>query len=165
METILVWTGGMEFTSYFKGGTPRPEAGTARAELGSLAIPMDSKPPFGKHSAPTPKEVVLAGLLGCSAMDVVSLLRKWKENFATYEMKAAAVQGPITEGVSYPTVFKEIDVEYEFTGDARAEKVIEAVKLSQTLYCGVSAMIAQTAEIRYTVVLNGEHVGSGKAEF
>jgi uncharacterized OsmC-like protein len=51
------------------------------------------------------------------------------------------------------------------TGDVEAEKLVEAVRLSQTKYCGVSAMLAQAFPLRYRVVLNGQEIATGEAKF
>lgn len=131
------------------------------AQADQHQIEMDAKAPLGGDSALTPKQLLLAGVSGCTAMDVVALLRKFKQPLESFHIEADA---PLTEGIQ-PAVFKEIKLTFKLTGEVMAEKVLEAVRLSQTKYCGVSAMVFKTVPISYTVELNGSLIGSGKADF
>jgi putative redox protein len=124
-------------------------------------VAMDTKAPLGSDSAMTPKQLVLAGLCGCTAMDVLSLLKKHKEPIESFEMEADATS---TSG-GHPTVFSRVDMKFLIKGQVSAEKAVEAVRLSQTKYCGVSAMLARAVPIHYSVFINGAEVGSGQAAF
>ena len=130
-------------------------------EADGLSVSMDTKSPVGSDSALTPKQLTLAGVCGCTAMDVVGLLRKFKQNLQSFTVEAEA---PTTEG-GHPVVFKEIKLLFRMHGPIEKEKALEAVKLSQTKYCGVSAMLSKAAPITYTVELNGEVIGDGHAQF
>lgn len=132
---------------------------TAQADQHSVA--MDSKPPFGDNSALSPKQLLLAGICGCTAMDVVSLLKKYKQPLESFHVDADA---PTTEG-GYPVIFKEVKLVFKLTGQLDAERVLESIKLSQTKFCGVSAMVSKAVPINYTVELNGNQIGAGRAEF
>ena len=127
---------------------------------GTQELAMDGKPPFGDGSALSPKQLVLAGLAGCTGIDVVSLLRKYKQPLEKLSM---SVDAPQTEG--HPAKFSQATIVFEFTGALDAEKVIEAVHLSQTRYCGVSAMLADSFPISYRVLLNGTEIHAGRADF
>jgi putative redox protein len=131
------------------------------AESAGWKVPMDAKKPIGKEQAMTPKELVVAGLGGCTAMDVVALMKKHKEPLESLEIETKVSQ---TES-GQPRVFKEVSLTFFFKGDLNKERVLEAVRLSQTQYCGVSAMIVKTAPIHYKVVLNEIEIGEGAAEF
>ncbi len=145
MKIQCVWNEKMKFTS----------------ETDGHRVEMDSKPPFGTDTAMTPKQLVLAGLCGCTAMDVVSLMKKHKQPLESFEVEAEASQ---TTG-GHPAVFKEVHLVFKLKGVLDVEKVLEAVMLSQTQYCGVSAMISKAAPIDYVVELNGKSIGAGRAEF
>ncbi|MBI3541876.1 MAG: OsmC family protein [Deltaproteobacteria bacterium] len=134
---------------------------TFTAESGGHQIHMDTKPPIGTDTAMTPKQLVLAGISGCTSMDVVALLKKYKQPLEALVVEVDASQ---TEG-GYPQVFKEVKLVFRFKGALDEAKVLEAVRLSQTKYCGVSAMLAKAVPITYTVDLNGKNVGSGRADF
>lgn len=131
------------------------------AETRSLSVPMDSNPPLGDGTALTPKELLLAAISGCSGMDVASLLKKHRQPVESFEIEADATP---TEG-SYPVVFREIKLAYRLRGAVDRGKALEAVQLSQTKFCGVSAMVSKAVPLTYTVELNGETIGGGKAEF
>lgn len=105
----------------------------------------------GANEGPSPKEVLLSSILGCSGMDVVAHLQKHKVSFDSFKMTANAE--PRKE---HPRVFNQIDIVFELTGKAiELGRVIEAVTLSMTRYCGVSAMVAKVSPIFLTVVVNG----------
>lgn len=129
--------------------------------IGEHAVPMDAKPPIGKDKAPTPKDLVVMGLGGCTAMDVVALLKKYKQPPKTFSVELE-VQ---TSAGKPPYVFEKAVLSFVAEGEIEPEKLIEAVKLSQTKYCGVSAMLSKSFPIEYRIVLNGIEVGTGAANF
>jgi putative redox protein len=97
----------------------------------------------------SPKKLVLAGLCGCSGMDVVDILTKMKVAFTKVAVTAEADQ---TE--EHPKVFKSIQMVYR--ADVAAEdldKLTRAVKLSQEKYCGVSAMLEKHCAITCRIEL------------
>jgi putative redox protein len=122
---------------------------------------MDAKAPIGQGSAHTPKELVLAGLAGCTAMDVISLMRKHKQKVTRFEVKADASS---SQG-GHPVVFTDAMLTFELDGEVDPDVALEAVKLSQTRYCGVSSMLSKAFPIRWEVLVNGASVGQGNAEF
>lgn len=128
---------------------------------GENQIVMDAKSPLGTNAGMTPKELVVAGLCGCTAMDVAALMKKHKQ-----QVDDLAVIADVTTsaGVS-PVVFTAVALNFQLSGQIDAKTLLEAVHLSQTKYCGVSAMLALAFPITYTVELNGETIGDGKAEF
>jgi putative redox protein len=131
------------------------------AEADHHQVEMDTKRPLGNDAAMTPKQLVLAGLCGCTGMDVISLMKKHKQPVEKFEIEADAV---MTEG-AHPITFKEFHLVFRLTGRIDRARVIEAVTLSQTKYCGVSAALVKAAPIFYSIEINGEEVGSGQAQF
>lgn len=131
------------------------------AKTGGHEILMDAKSPIGSDSAMSPKELLLAGVCGCTAMDVVALLKKYKQPLAALNVNAEA---KLTEGV-HPAIFQNIAIRFEASGELEVERLLEAVKLSQTKFCGVSAMVSKAVPISYVVILNGKEVGAGVADF
>ena len=97
----------------------------------------------GENKGPRPKPLLLAALAGCTAMDVVSLLKKMRvetDDFNVY------VEGDLTD--EHPKRFLKMHINYEFRGkNLPMDKLQKAVDLSQEKYCGVSAMFRQFAEI------------------
>lgn len=130
-------------------------------ECNGQTLAMDAKSPIGKGLGFTPKELVAIGIGGCTAMDVIALLKKHKQELKSLEVETEAEQ---TTGVQ-PAVFKTVHLIFRATGAVEKGKLMEAVELSQSKYCGVSAMIAHSAKITFSVELNGETIGSGEAKF
>lgn len=131
------------------------------AKADEHAVLMDAKPPIGENAGFAPKQLLLAAISGCTAMDVAALLKKYKQPLESFQVEADADS---TEG-SHPIVFKEIRLTYRLAGQLDSAKVLEAVTLSQTKYCGVSAMVSKAVPISYSVEVNGQGVGTGHSEF
>ena len=124
-------------------------------------VSLDAKSPIGSGSGLTPKELLPIAISGCTAMDVVSLMRKYKQPLEAFDVTADVT---MKEG-SKPAVFADVLLTFTLTGDVDPEKALEAVHLSQTKYCSVSAMMAKATPIHYRVVLNGKEIGTGEASF
>lgn len=117
------------------------------SQLGNHVVRMDTTPELGDDSGASPKQLLLAGLAGCTGMDVVSLLNKMRVPFTNFEMD---IEADLTE--EHPMVFSEIRLVYKFFGkDLDTTKVEKAVKLSQDKYCGVSAMLKKNSPIEYSI--------------
>jgi putative redox protein len=95
-----------------------------------------------KKTANSPMELVLIGLCGCTASDVVGILRKKREPFASLEVRAEAERA-----AGYPAVYTEIKLKYRVGGKVSHKSVEDAVRLSKEKYCSVSAMLEKTAKI------------------
>ncbi len=93
-------------------------------------------------TANSPMELVLIGLCGCTAYDVVSVLRKKREPFTSVEVHAEAQRAP-----DPPSVYTEIKLIYRVAGTVSRKAVEDAVQLSKNKYCSVSAMLQKTAKI------------------
>jgi putative redox protein len=116
-------------------------------EINDFKVRMDSVPPEGNNTGPSPKRMVLAGLICCTGMDVASLLRKMRVKFDSMEIEAKA---PIT--AEHPKTFEHISLKYIVTGaQVDSEKVEKAVILSQERYCGVSAMLRKHCPIEWEI--------------
>jgi putative redox protein len=103
------------------------------------ALVMDAGP---EKTASSPMELVLIALCGCTASDVVGILRKKREPFTHLEVHA---QGERASG--YPAVYTEIKLTYRVSGKVSPKAVEDAVRLSKEKYCSVSAMLERTAKI------------------
>lgn len=145
MQAQLKWTDGMAFT----------------ASAGENQITTDAKSPIGKGTGATPKELVIMGLAGCTAMDVVALMKKHKQTMTSFEV---IVDVDVTQGV-HPAVFTKANIKFMMAGEVDKNILIEAVQKSQNIYCGVSAMLAKAFPIFYTIELNGQEIGTGQAHF
>ena len=128
---------------------------------GRHEVRMDTRPPLGDDSDMTPKQLVVAGLAGCTLMDVVALMRKHHQPVELLEVDAEVEKS--TGG--YPEVFTAVLLTFRLKGNLDPARVLDAVEASQTKYCGVSAMLSKAFPIRYRVELNAERIGEGEARF
>jgi len=99
-----------------------------------------------EKTANSPVELVLMALCGCTAADVVSILRKKREPFTSVEVSAKGERA-----ASPPTVYTEIKLIYRVGGKVSRKAVEDAVNLSETKYCSVAAMLGKTAKITYEI--------------
>ncbi len=91
----------------------------------------------------SPSEMLLLGLAGCSAYDVVGILEKRKARLTGLEVKVTAEQE-----ADPPWPYRQIHLEYIVRGQGLTEKAVgDAIHLSETKYCSVAATIRPTAEI------------------
>ena len=119
------------------------------AEVNGHTIVLDAEPHVGgENRGLRPKPFMLVALGGCTAMDVISILKKMRVEVERFNVR---VEGDLTE--EHPKQFYNMHVIFEFTGkNLPVEKLEKAVKLSEERYCGVSAVykkiIKLTSEIR-----------------
>ena len=103
----------------------------------------------GDDTGPSPKRLVLAGLIGCTGMDVVALLKKMRVDFTVLEINGIA---QLTQ--EHPKTFSHIQLTYKLIGrDIKKSKVEKAVVLSQEKYCGVSEMLRKHCPIDLEIVI------------
>ena len=92
---------------------------------------------------PSPMELVLIGMAGCTAYDVVSILEKKRQTVSGVEVTARAERAD-----EVPRVYTEIHIEYVVRGrDVKAKAVEDAIRLSKETYCSASIMLGKTAKI------------------
>jgi putative redox protein len=110
-------------------------------------ITLDAAEQGGGHNEGfRPMELLLVGLAGCTGMDVISILRKKRQDVTGYEVH---VQGVRAE--EHPMVFVEITVEHVVTGHhLQPEAVARAIELSEERYCGAGAMLGKVAHLTHT---------------
>ena len=99
-----------------------------------------------KKTGNGPMELVLIALCSCTATDVVSILRKKREPFTTVVVRAEGERAK-----DPPTVYTKIHLIYEIGGKVSHTAAEHAVHLSKEKYCGVSHMVAKTAEITFEI--------------
>ncbi len=101
-------------------------------------------------SANSPMELVLIGLCGCTASDVVGILRKKREPFTSLDVRAEAERSE-----EVPKVFKSIRLVYRVGGKVTPKAMEDAVRLSKEKYCSVSAMLGKSAKIQVAIEYAG----------
>jgi len=114
------------------------------SDINGTVVHMD-----GDHSKQqvTPKKLTLLSLAGCTAMDVISLLKKMQQEVTFFDV---SVEAPVTE--EHPQTYTEMKVRYTVRGhNLDAQKVQKAVDLSREKYCGVSALLRKAVPIVFEV--------------
>ena len=129
MECVVRWTEGMTFL----------------AETGSgHVVAMDGAPDGGgRNLAPRPMEMVLLGTGGCTAYDVMMILKKSGQDVTGCEVRLES-----DRAATDPKVFTRIRMRFKIRGRGLKKKLVEqAIRLSREKYCSASIMLGKTAEI------------------
>lgn len=127
----VVWRDDMLFAGYNSGYT----------------IPLDAVKEHGGHGAGiSPMALMLTSLAGCTAMDVISILKKKRQDVTGLEVEVEGVRAE-----EHPRVYTDISVHFVVTGhDIDPAAVERAIELSRDKYCGAAATLRHTAAMTYT---------------
>jgi putative redox protein len=135
MKATAAWKGNLVFTGI-------PDSG--------FVVQMDSDPSYGgTKSGVQPMELIALGLAGCTAMDVLSILQKKRQQVTHFEVRVDAPRSP-----EYPKVFTSALITYILTGTKIDEAaVVRSIELSATKYCPAQFMLAQAfpMQLRYEI--------------
>lgn len=142
LEAQAEWQGGMEFL----------------IRAGEHTLTTDAPLVYGgKDKGPKPTHMLLAGLMGCTGMDVASLLAKMRVPVGTVSLDSCAEVAD-----EDPHVFRKIDLNYRFTGPAElgqeTAKILKAIHLSKEKLCCVSIMFSQFCTIHSRAFVNGMEI-------
>jgi putative redox protein len=131
MKATIEWTGDASFR--------------ARSESGHDVV-LDGPPDHGgRNLGPRPMELVLMGTGGCTAFDVVHILRKCRS-----EVTSCVAELTAERAATDPKVFTRIHIHFRVSGrNLTPEQVERAVRLSAEKYCSASIMLAKTANITH----------------
>jgi len=135
MQSKVVWKGGLAFT------------GTADE---SYIIPLDAKKAVGGQDLGfQPLQLIAIGLVGCTGMDVISILKKKRQEVTEFEVSAE-----VERAEEHPKVFTKILITYKIVGKNLDQNAVErAVELSENTYCGAQAMLRSSAEITHKIII------------
>lgn len=125
MKAAVNWQEGMKFVGTGPSGFP---------------IQMDAESSLGgSDSGVRPMEMIALGLIGCQAMDVISILQKKREQITKFEVRFDGPRSP-----EYPKVFIRAEITFVVTGKQVSEDaVLRSIELAATKYCPASAMLEQ----------------------
>ncbi len=124
----LTWKGGMKFEGLGASGH---------------IVTVDAGPDAGgADSAARPMEVLLIGVMGCTAMDVISILRKKRQEPEDFKIIATFERSP-----EHPKKYTRIHLEYVAYGEVELKALERAAELSETTYCGAIATVRGVAEV------------------
>jgi len=136
MEAKVIWKNKMSFEGTSDSG---------------FVVPLGTTPAVGgDDDGFRPLELLAIGLAGCTAMDVISILNKKKQDVQTFE-----VQVHVERAEEHPKVFTHLTIEYILSGkDIDRNAVDRAVELSATKYCPAQAMFGKIAPIDLVITIN-----------
>ena len=125
------------------------------SELNGHKITIDADPKVGgENKGPRPKPLMLLSLAGCTAMDVISILRKMRVEPDDFNVEVQADQTD-----EHPKHYHKMHVIYSFEGDdLPLDKIKKAVNLSEERYCGVSAVYKKAIDMSLEIRVNGKTV-------
>jgi putative redox protein len=143
LDATVVWKGKLSFT------------GTAGS---GFTLPLGTSPDVGgDEDGFRPMELFAIGLAGCTAIDVISILSKKRQQVTAYEVKTH-----IKRAEQHPKVFTSAVVEYHIAGNNLDEAaVVRSIELSATRYCPAQAMLVQVMSIRQRYYIY-EDLGEGR---
>ncbi|WP_079417277.1 OsmC family protein [Thiomonas intermedia] len=147
MQCTVQWEGsdGMAFTAHTETGH------TLRMDGAPASAPGE---PGGHNLAPRPMETVLVGTGGCTAYDVVFILKK-----ARQDVRGCTVRLDAERATADPKVFTRIHMHFVVTGvNLREDMVRRAVELSHTKYCSASAMLEKTAVMTFDIEIKSSEI-------
>jgi putative redox protein len=136
MDAKVVWNQGLSFQGSANTG---------------VNLNLDSSvDQGGSGNGFKPIELILVGIAGCTAMDVISILQKKQQQVSGFEVQAHAERAG-----EHPKVFTSVVVEYIITGHEIDRAAVErAVELSVTKYCAVQAMMAKAVPIEHRITIH-----------
>jgi len=118
-------------------------------------VNVDSRPEFGgDNMGASPMELILMGVAGCSGIDMISILKKQRQEITSFK---AEVEGERVQ-VDEAKPFKDIHVVFYLEGTINGDKAAKAAQLSFDKYCSVSKTLEPNVTIHYKVVVNGEEL-------
>jgi putative redox protein len=113
-------------------------------------VAVDGDPEHGGgEQGPRPMELLLVGTAGCAAMDLISILKKMRQDVKSYTVKITGERRD-----EQPQVFTHIVIEHIVEGNVEEAKLAHAIELSDNKYCSAQAMMRGVAKVetRYTIV-------------
>ena len=131
-----VWAGGMKFVH--------------QSASGHEVVTDAAGPSGGETTAASPMELLVLGLIGCTGLDVASILERMRQPLEGLEVSAECERAE-----SHPKVYTKIHLIYALRGSLDEDKVKRAITLSESTYCSVSAMLSNAAEITSEYVIEG----------
>ncbi len=140
MECTVSWTGGLATRS---GMGFVAETGSGHTLVMDGAPDVDKPENGGQNLAPRPLELLLAGAGGCTAYDVVLILKRGRHAVSGCTVRLTAERAPVD-----PKVFTAINMHFTVTGKAVPATAVErAIAMSHEKYCSASIMLGKTASI------------------
>lgn len=124
-----------------------------------VPVQIDAAEAIGGHNAGArPMELLLMGLGGCTAIDVILILKKQRQQVDDFQIRLTGNREKI-EGTE-KTPFRAINIQFELKGEVDPQKAQKAIILSMEKYCSATAQLESSAKITHTLVINGEIISA-----
>jgi putative redox protein len=123
--------------------------------VGSSPVPVhiDAAEGIGGHNAGArPMELLLMGLGGCTAIDVILILKKQRQIIEDFQIRLSGTREKI-EGTE-KTPFRTIHIQFELKGQIDGSKALRAIQMSMEKYCSATAQLEPSSLITHTLLLN-----------
>ncbi|HLC05957.1 MAG TPA: OsmC family protein [Anaerolineales bacterium] len=129
MDARVTWSKGLSFTGEAESG---------------FRVPLGGDPSVGgADDGLRPMELIAIGIAGCTAMDVISILQKKRQQVTAFEVVLRAGRAP-----DHPKIFTKLEIEYVVVGDQIEESAVQrAIQLSEERYCPAIAMFREVAPL------------------
>ena len=136
-DTQVTWVDGMQFV----------------AESAGHSIVIDGAPGFGRDTGMPPMHLLLLGAAGCSAMDVVHILKnRMRKDVTDLRVEVNAEQAD-----EHPKVYTRIELKYLVKGQGLKDKdVRRAIEMSNTKFCSAAIMLGKTAQVVWDYEIEAE---------
>jgi len=133
MDANVTWNSGMSFSGTSDSG---------------FSVPLGASPAVGgNNDGFRPMELIALGIAGCTAMDVISILQKKRQEITSFEVRVHADRAE-----EHPKVFTHLTIEYVIGGNNLSKEAVErAVELSETKYCPAQAMFKDIAPMELRI--------------
>ena len=132
-EIVVEWCGGKGFLGKNQNG--------GIVQMGSI----------DGRSGASPMELLLMGIGGCTGVDIVSILKKQRQNLQNFRVE---VRGKRAD--TYPRIYTDIEIIYHLWGEDLESRLVEkAIQLSEDKYCSASAMLRHSAKVNSRYVIHG----------
>ncbi|MFM1836753.1 OsmC family protein [Aquirufa sp. 5-AUSEE-100C1] len=120
-----------------------------------VSVHIDAAEGIGGHNAGArPMELLLMGLGGCTAIDVILILKKQRQIIEDFQIRVQGDREKI-EGTE-KTPFRQINIQFELKGEIDGNKALRAIQLSMDKYCSATAQLEPSSKITHSLLLNGE---------
>jgi putative redox protein len=114
-------------------------------------VELDANPAIGGEGKGfRPMEMLLVGLGGCSAIDMINVLNKQKEQLNDVKIKITASR----RDEEVPAIFENINIHFDLFGQLNVQKVERALDLTFNKYCSVSNILSRSAKINFTYTIH-----------
>jgi putative redox protein len=120
-----------------------------------ISVHIDAAEGIGGHNAGArPMELLLMGLGGCTAIDVILILKKQRQTIEDFQIRVQGDREKIKGTEKSP--FNQINIQFELKGIIDGNKALKAIQMSMDKYCSATAQLESSANITHTLLLNGE---------